>query len=98
MTQGWRTTEFWISATTIVATVLGAVSGMLPAEWAGTISAVVSGLYAFSRGMAKRGQSDAEIVDRVNRALDAREFERVSNTATPGAAERPNTYHGDRAV
>jgi len=51
---GIKTTEFWLTLATSLAGILGAASGVLPAKYAVPASAAASGLYAISRGIAKR--------------------------------------------
>ena len=53
---GWKTTEFWVAVSGMVAGVVAAVQGYLPAEAAAWAGAGIAGLYAFSRGLAKQGQ------------------------------------------
>ena len=54
--SGWKTTEFWVAVSGLVASVVAAVQGYLPAEAAAWAGAVIAGLYAFSRGLAKHGK------------------------------------------
>lgn len=54
--SGWKTTEFWVAVSGMVAGVVAAVQGYLPAEAAAWAGAVIAGLYAFSRGLAKQGK------------------------------------------
>jgi hypothetical protein len=51
---GVLTTEFWLAVVVILGTTLDALAGSLPDRYAGIASAVASGLYALSRGLAKR--------------------------------------------
>jgi len=51
---GIRTTEFWVTAIVIAGSALDALAGSLPDRYAGVAAAVASGLYALSRGLAKR--------------------------------------------
>lgn len=53
--SGWKTTEFWIVVLAMIAAGLGWLAGVVPAEWAVIAQAIASGLYATSRGLAKRG-------------------------------------------
>lgn len=55
VTPGHRTTEFWVSALTALGNVVGALAGVIPADFAVTASAIVAGLYAIARGLAKQG-------------------------------------------
>lgn len=52
---GWKTTEFWITVTTGLSSMLAGVIGILPPEYAVIATSVSAGLYAFSRGLAKQG-------------------------------------------
>ena len=52
---GWKTTEFWVAVSGMIAGVIAAVQGYLPAEAAAWAGAIIAGLYAFSRGLAKQG-------------------------------------------
>jgi hypothetical protein len=51
---GVRTTEFWLSVVVILGSAVDALAGSLPDRYAGVAVAVASGLYAVSRGLAKR--------------------------------------------
>lgn len=55
MKAGYKTTEFWVAVSAMVASVIAAIQGYLPAEAAAWAGAVIAGLYAFSRGLAKQG-------------------------------------------
>ena len=54
---GYLTTEFWVSTITGLYMVLNTtgVLSQIPAQWSGTALAIISGLYAVSRGQAKQG-------------------------------------------
>ena len=54
MKHGYKTTEFWITALTVVATAIMAGLNLLSADQVAIASAVASGLYAISRGLAKQ--------------------------------------------
>ena len=56
MKNGWKTTEFWVSVSALVAGVIASVQGYLPPEAAAWAGAIIAGLYAFRRGLAKQGQ------------------------------------------
>ena len=56
MKNGWKTTEFWVSVSALVAGVIASTQGFLPPEAAAWAGAIIAGLYAFSRGLAKQGQ------------------------------------------
>ena len=49
--SGYKTTEFWVSVSSLAASVLAAVLGYLPPEGAAWVGAII----AFSRGLAKQG-------------------------------------------
>ena len=49
---GWKTSEFWLTLATSLATVL-------PAKYAAAAGTVATGLYAISRGWAKSGAPKA---------------------------------------
>ena len=51
---GVKTSEFWMSLAAISATIISSVMGNLPPQWAAISAAVVAGLYAYSRGQAKK--------------------------------------------
>jgi hypothetical protein len=50
---GWKTSEFWVTATTIVGLVFSSAALSLGARYAAIGAAVSAGFYAFSRGLAK---------------------------------------------
>lgn len=52
--NGFKTTEFWLTMLGNVAAIVGTVGGALPAEKAGIAVLISNGLYAISRGLAKR--------------------------------------------
>ena len=52
--SGWKTTEFWTSLLVSVGAVLGAIGGMVAPKWSAVIVACSQGLYAVSRGLAKK--------------------------------------------
>jgi len=54
MKHGYKTTEFWITALSVIATAIMAGLNLLSADQVAIASAVASGLYAISRGLAKR--------------------------------------------
>jgi hypothetical protein len=51
---GVLTTEFWLAVVVILGTAIDSLAGSLPDRYAGIAAAVSSGLYAISRGLAKR--------------------------------------------
>ena len=53
-TPGYKTTEFWLTATSNVSAILAALGGVLEPETAAIVLAVSNGLYAFSRSLAKK--------------------------------------------
>ena len=53
--SGRKTTEFWVSVATIITAIVGPLLfEKLPADWSVIASAFIAGLYAVSRGLAKR--------------------------------------------
>jgi hypothetical protein len=50
---GYRTSEFWITATTILGLVFSSAALSLAPRYAAIGAAVSAGFYAFSRGLAK---------------------------------------------
>lgn len=53
--EGWKTTEFWLTVAGLVAVNLNDVVMTLPDKYQAIGSAVLVGLYAVSRGSAKKG-------------------------------------------
>lgn len=53
MKSGWKTTEFWVSVTSIVGLVAAAVATPLSPKYAAIGAAVSAASYAISRGLAK---------------------------------------------
>ena len=51
---GYKTTEFWLTIAANVAAILAAVADVLPPDKAALVLAVSNGIYAVSRGMAKK--------------------------------------------
>ena len=51
---GYKTTEFWLSIATTIASIAASIANILPAEKAGWLIAISNGLYAISRGIAKK--------------------------------------------
>ena len=51
--SGWKTTEFWLVVLSNIATVIPALSGVIPPEKAATILAVVNGIYGIVRALTK---------------------------------------------
>lgn len=51
--RGYLTTEFWISAATIVGLVIGAAATSLPPRYAALGAAISASAYAIARGLAK---------------------------------------------
>lgn len=58
---GYKTTEFWLTVTVSIATLLGALAGVVPPQTAAILAAISNGLYAISRGMAKQAVTVAAI-------------------------------------
>jgi hypothetical protein len=57
MKPGQKTTEFLLAVATIVGSVAFAVADKLPARYAALATAISTGAYAISRGLAKRPPS-----------------------------------------
>jgi len=53
MKAGYRTTEFWITALSVLATIVMASRELLSSDQAVTAAAIAAGLYSISRGLAK---------------------------------------------
>lgn len=53
MKPGAKTTEFVVTAATLLALLIGTVQGALPAENAGVISGALAIVYTFARTFAK---------------------------------------------
>lgn len=51
---GIQTTEFWVSAFTIIGLLTASVGGAIPGPYGVIAAAVSSGAYAISRGLAKK--------------------------------------------
>lgn len=56
---GYRTTEFWITVFTSATALIQTYGGSLPEPWGIVITAIVTAGYTISRGLAKKGASDA---------------------------------------
>lgn len=57
---GWRTTEFWVTVIASLAVVFNGIPA--PESKEGYIAAALAGLYAVSRGLAKKGVPVVETV------------------------------------
>lgn len=74
---GWRTTEFWITLTVVVAMLAERFGASAAAPWDVVVAGVAAGLYAISRGLAKRqaaqpeGASAAQLREELARLLAA---------------------------
>lgn len=53
--KGYKTTEFWLTIVGLLAVNLNGVVMTLPDKWQAIGTAVLAGLYALSRGQAKKG-------------------------------------------
>ncbi len=51
--SAWRTTEFWLTVVSILAVQFNGIP--LPESKEGYVAAALAGLYALSRGLAKKG-------------------------------------------
>jgi hypothetical protein len=52
---GYQTTEFYVTIATLLGSMLSAVSGGLPSEWAAGVSGGVVAAYAIARAVVKIG-------------------------------------------
>jgi hypothetical protein len=52
--SGFKTTEFWVTNLASVGAILASVAGFLPPQYAALATALAGGLYAVSRGLAKK--------------------------------------------
>lgn len=57
---GYKTTEFWLTVLSLVAVNLNGVILTLPDRYQAIATAVIGGLYAVSRGFAKKGIPSVE--------------------------------------
>ena len=53
--SGWQTTEFWITVCSVIGAIVGTLQDVLSPDQAVIASAIASGFYAVSRGLAKGG-------------------------------------------
>ncbi len=53
MKAGIKTTEFWLSVISSIIAIVGAVSGLIPAELAAKIVTVLTAIYAGLRTLSK---------------------------------------------
>lgn len=53
MTKGYKTTEFWVTVTTIIGLVAASVAAPLSPRYAAIGAAVSAAAYTLSRGLAK---------------------------------------------
>jgi len=51
---GWKTTEFWITVVGNLIIVAGSIEGILPAQTAAVVLAVLNGIYTVLRTLAKQ--------------------------------------------
>ena len=51
---GFKTTEFWVAILGSIGATIAAIADAIPAESAGWLVVVANGLYAISRGLAKK--------------------------------------------
>ncbi len=56
---GWRTSEFWVTTSTILGAALTAAAGRLDGRVAAVVAGFGAAAYAYSRGQAKSGGSGA---------------------------------------
>lgn len=60
MKPGYKTTEFYVTVATIVGSLVTAISGGLPADWAASVSGGLAAAYAIARAVAKVGEAFAK--------------------------------------
>lgn len=53
MKPGFRTTEFWVTAATLVGAIATAIAGVVPGKVSLICGAISSAAYALSRGLSK---------------------------------------------
>ena len=53
MRRGYKTTEFWVTALSILGLVVSSASASLSPRWAAIGASVSTAAYAISRGLAK---------------------------------------------
>ena len=70
-TPGWKTTEFWITALTVLSILVGWLAGWIPAEYAALAQAISAGIYAAARSYAKGKQIDETLRNQVLGVLGA---------------------------
>jgi hypothetical protein len=65
MTDGMRTSEFWLTLAAIAAATAGLLLGKIDADLWAVVVTGGSGAYAISRGITKRGAGAADSRERV---------------------------------
>ena len=84
---GVKTSEFWITIATALATIAGTVGGLIPGEWGVLALAIESALYGFLRTWNKReGVTSAKIKQELAGALWSTQLPSVQRFE-PGAVE-----------
>lgn len=53
MTKGWKTSEFWITATAVIGLFVSSAASVLAPKYAAIGVSVSAAAYALSRGLAK---------------------------------------------
>lgn len=61
MKEGWKTTEFWVTVLALGGMILGLIGDRTTGTAAVVAGAIASGLYAVSRGLAKKDPTNAEL-------------------------------------
>ncbi len=69
MKSGWKTSEFWISATIVLAALLDLAGPRLAEPWDLIAAGLAAACYTISRGLAKRGGTNAELQQQLIGAL-----------------------------
>ena len=52
-TKGVKTTEFWLTVATMIASIAAAVAGALPEKWAAIATTVSAAIYTIARAFTK---------------------------------------------
>lgn len=63
MKSGWKTSEFWLTASMSLINIVGALKGVIPADTAATALVVLNGIYNVMRALVK----NPEITTLVNK-------------------------------
>ena len=71
MKTGFLTTEFWLSAITVIGLIAGAFTGQIPMATVALIVPIVTGLYIIARTVVKTTTStvDDEILEKIEKDI-----------------------------